>query len=144
MPIFGELSGKALLEFFVANRASILEASVENILADIREIMQRQSVPGERLLGLEFAWDACWDCIGIDDQRFINTDDEFAEAPETIFRVDADGALSGGPGDLAQLRQAISECLEDVIETLREVSGAGHAARHMEHAGNMGTSGGAE
>ncbi len=125
MAVSKDLSGEALLEFIVANRATILETSEENILFDIQEVMQQQIIPGDRLLGLELAWDVYWGCVGIDSQRFINTDDEFAQAPETTFRVNADGTLSGGPDDLAELRRAIREYLEDFIGTLREEIGVG-------------------
>ena len=115
-----ELSEKALLEFLVANKATVLETSEENILFDIQEVMKQQIIAGDRLLGIDLAWDAHWDCVGMDDSRFINTDDEFSHAPETTFRVNADGRLSGGPDDLAELRRTISQCLEDFIDTLRE------------------------
>ena len=77
------------------------------------------------MLGLELAWGGYWDCVGIDSHRFINTDDEFVQAPEITFRVNADGTLSGGPDDLAELRRAIREYLEDFIGTLREEIGVG-------------------
>ena len=114
------LSGNALLEFLVANKAVVMETSEENILFDIKEIMQQQIIPGDRLLGFQLAWDVHWNCVGIEGDRFINTDDDFAQAQETTFRVTPDGTLSGGADDLAELRQAISQFLDDFIDTLRE------------------------
>ncbi|MGC9261549.1 MAG: hypothetical protein ACP5I8_15915 [Phycisphaerae bacterium] len=114
------LSGKELLEFLLANKAAVMETSEENILFDIKEIMQQQIIPGERLLGFELAWDVHWNCVRIEDDQFINTDDDFAQAPETTFRVNSDGRLSGGTDDLAELRQAISQFLDDLTDTLRE------------------------
>ena len=89
LPLFGginmsvstNLSGNALLELLVANKATVMETSEENILFDIKEIMQQQIIPGERLLGLELAWDVHWNCLGIEDDQFINTDDDVAQAP---------------------------------------------------------------
>jgi len=120
MSVSTNLSGNALLEFLVANRATVLETSEENILFDIHEIMEQQIIPGDRLLGFQLAWDVHWNCAGIEGDRFINTDDDFAQAPETTFRVTPDGTLSGGADDLAKLRQAISQSLDDFIDTLRE------------------------
>lgn len=81
--------------------------------------MEQQIIPSERL-GFELAWDVHWNCVGIEGDRFINTDDDFAQAPETTFRVTPEGTLSGGADDLAELRQAISQFLDDLIDTLRE------------------------
>ena len=66
------------------------------------------------------AWDVHWNCVRIEDDQFINTDDDFAQAPETTFRVTPEGTLSGGADALAKLRQAISQFLDDFIYTLRE------------------------
>ena len=120
MSVSINLSGNALLEFLVANKAAVMETSEENILFAIHEIMQQQIIPSERLLGFEMAWDVHWNCLGIEDDQFIDTDDDFAQAPETTFRVTPDGTLSGGADDLAELRQAISQFLDDFIYTLRE------------------------
>ena len=133
LPLFGginmsvstNLSGNALLELLVANKATVMETSEENILFDIKEIMQQQIIPGERLLGFELAWDVHWNCLGIEDDQFINTDNDFAQAPELRFWVQEDGKLSGGTDALAKLRQAISQFLDDFIYTLREELGVG-------------------
>ena len=58
--------------------------------------------------------------MGIEDDQFINTDDDFAQAPDLRFWVQEDGKLSGGADALAKLRQAISQFLDDFIYTLRE------------------------
>jgi hypothetical protein len=114
------LSGKALLIYILANRTAILATSEENINCDMRELMAQQLTSGEKLLGFELAWDVHWDCVGLEDHRFINTDDELAQAPETTFWLREDGTLSRGADDVAALRQAIRDFLEDFIETLRE------------------------
>ncbi len=123
MSVSTTLSGKALLEYVVANKAAILATSEENIYCDIEGLMAQQLVPGEKLLGFELAWDAHWDCVGMEDPRFINTDNELAQAPETTFWVREDGTLSRGADDVAVLRQAIGDFLEEYIETLREEIG---------------------
>ena len=120
MSVSTNLSGNALLEFLAANKATVMETSEENILFDIKEIMRQQIIPSERLLGFEMAWDVHWNCVGIEDNQFINTDDDFAQAPETTFRVTPEGTLSGGADAPAKLRQAISQFLDDFIYTLRE------------------------
>ena len=125
MSVSTNLSGNALLELLVANKATVMETSEENILFDIHEIMEQQIIPGDRLLGFQLAWDVHWNCLGIEDDQFINTDDDFAQAPETTFRVTPEGTLSGGADDLAELRQAISQFLDDFIYTLREELGVG-------------------
>ena len=81
---------------------------------------EQQIIPGERLLGFEMARDVHWNCLGIEDDQFINTDNDFAQAPDLRFWVQEDGKLSGGTDALAKLRQAISQFLDDVIYTLRE------------------------
>ena len=120
MSVSINLSGNALLEFLVANKAAVMETSEENILFAIHEIMQQQIIPSERLLGFEMAWDVHWNCLGIEDDQFIDTDDDFAQAPENTFRVTPEGTFSGSTDALAKLRQAISQFLEDFIYTLRE------------------------
>ncbi len=120
MSVSTNLSGNALLEFLVANKAAVMETSEENIPFAIHEIMQQQIIPSERLLGFEIAWDVHWNCVGIEDDQFINTDDDLAQAPENTFRVTPDGTLSGGTDALAKLRQAIRPLLDDIIFTHRE------------------------
>ena len=120
MTVSTNLSGSTLLEFLVANRAAVMETSEENILFAIHEIMEQQFISSERLLGFELAWDVHWNCLGMDDDRFVDTDDDFAQAPDLRFWVQEDGKLSGGADALAKLRQAISEFLDDFIYTLRE------------------------
>ena len=120
MSVSTNLSGNALLEFLVANKAAVMETSEENILFAIHEIMEQQIIPSERLLGFEMAWDVHWNCLAIEEDQFINTDDDFAQAPELRFWVQEDGTLSGGTDTLAKLRQAISQFLDDFIYTLRE------------------------
>ncbi len=113
------LTGSGLLQFIIANRETILEESEESILFDIREMMEMQLTPGERLLCFELIWDEHWDGIGIENEKFVDTEDEFTGLPDTMFWVQEDGALRGGADDLAELRQTISSCLDEFTEALR-------------------------
>jgi|GEM_PF-2719034 len=106
------------------------ETSEENILFDIKEIMRQQIIPSERLLGFEMAWDVHWNCLGIEDDQFINTDDDAAQSPEMTFRVREDEPLSGGTDALAKLRQAISQFLDDFIDTRRSAPTIGALPPH--------------
>ena len=116
-------TGAAQLNFLLANRAKVLEESEEGILDQIERLMREQLVGGEKLLGFELGWSTWYDCILMDDARFIHTDDEFAQAPDLTFWVQEDGKLSGGEKTLAELRQAISQAFDDHIATTREELG---------------------
>lgn len=113
-------TGKAQLEFLLANKAKVLEESEEGILGEIESLMGEQLVAGEKLLRFELGWNSWFDCILTDEARFIHTDDEFAQAPDLTFWVQADGKLSGGEKAGAELRQAISQTFDDYADTLRD------------------------
>ena len=78
---------------------------------------------GEKLLGFELGWDTWYDCIQMEDAKFIHTDDEFAQAPDHTFWMQEDGKLSEGERTLAELRQAINQSFDDRIATMREELG---------------------
>ena len=115
--------GAAQLNFLLANKAAVLKDSEEGILDEIESLMREQLVAGEKLLGFELGWSTWYDCIAMEDERFIHTDNDFAQSPEHTFWVQEDGTLSSGERTLPELRQAISQAFDDHIDTLREELG---------------------